>query len=125
MRLCMNATDVKMVLSKVAVCDETSLTKNTYYAAFAKLVEKGYLVQRPNTKCLYDFYEDPDLGNAHPKNGEVRTGKQKSEDPKRVENIKKYGNIEARGGADALLPGDKNKKMYDTVDNKKRVFADI
>ena len=122
MRLCMNATGFKMILSKAIVCDETSLTKNTYYAAFAKLEEKGYLVQRPNTKCLYDFYEDPDLGNAHPKNGEVRTGKQKSKAPKQVENIKNNIENKARGSADALPPGEKDKEKLNKIH---RVFRDF
>ena len=76
MRLCMNATDFKMILSKEIVCSETSLTKNPYYAGFDKLVDKGYLVRKPGFKCLFDFYEDPSLAGSRPEKGKVRPQKQ-------------------------------------------------
>lgn len=125
MRLCMNATGFKMILSKAIVCDETSLTKNTYYAAFAKLEEKGYLVQRPNTECLFDFYEDPDLASGRPETGKVRTEKRESESLKQAENIKEYIENTARGGAGALPAGDGKEEQLIIAVNKKHVFADI
>lgn len=125
MRLCMNATDFKMILSKEIVCSETSLTKNPYYAGFDKLVREGYLVLKPGSKCLYDFYEDPCLVSACPEKGKVYTEKRESVSPKKAENIKKYIENTARGGACALPAGEKDKESCNTVALKKRVFADI
>ena len=126
MRLCMNATDFKMILSKAAICDETSLTKNVYYAAFKKLEEQGYLVKKPNTECLFDFYEDPSLAaTASPKSGKSPTQNRESTSLKRVENI--LNNIENTAGEVAIAssPGDENKKASTPINNKKRIFADI
>jgi len=125
MLLCMNATGFTMSLSKAAICNETSLTKNPYYAGFNTLVEAGYLVQRPGSKCLFDFYEDPSLACPCPEKGKTHTGKREIPSPKQAENIKKYKNNKARGGADALPSGDENQNESNTVAIQRRVFADI
>ena len=88
MYFCINATGFNLILSKVALCSETKLSANTYYAAFNELVEKGYLVRKPGTQCLYNFYEDPARAGAIPKNRTTRIEKQESRPQKAVENIK-------------------------------------
>ena len=125
MLLCMNATGFTMSLSKAAICNETSLTKNPYYAGFNTLVEAGYLVQRPRSKCLFDFYEDPSLACPCPEKGKTHTGKRESPSLKRAENIKIYRKTEARGGANALPSGEENNNERNIVNYNEHVFADI
>lgn len=126
MLFCMNATDFEMILSKAAICSETNLTKNVYYEAFYKLVDEGYLISRHNSKCLYDFYEDPSLATVNnPETGKACPQKRESTSPNQVENIKKYGNI-ARGGAIALPTGDENGTSTATTGPRtRRLFVDM
>lgn len=125
MLFCMNATDFNVILSKAAVCNETSLTKNVYYAAFDKLVEAGYLVLRPNRKCLFDFYEDPSLACVqNPERGKVPPQIRESVSQKQVENILNIENS-ARGITDVSPTGEEEKRMIQIATHKSRVFADI
>lgn len=102
MYFCLNATNFQLVLSMVTLCAETGLKRNTYYAAFKELVDKGYLVCKPGTECLFDFYEDPaqreELKGAAKKQTNT-TEKQDIPYRKTGENILKTKN---RGRADAL-----------------------
>lgn len=125
MLFCMNATDFNMILSMVAVCNETSLTRNVYYESFNKLVEKGYLVLRPNTKCLFDFYEDPSLACAkNPERGKASPQIRESVSQKQVENILNIENS-ARGITDVSPTGEEENQMIQIAVHKSRVFADI
>lgn len=123
MYFCMNATAFDLILSKTALCSETSLTKNVYYSAFEKLVAEGYLVRKPGTQCLYDFYEDPCLVPAdNPETGKARTEIRENAAPKQVENIKNNIENKARGSADALSPGEKDKEKLNKIHH---VFRDF
>ena len=129
MYFCINATGFNLILSKVALCSETKLSANMYYAAFNELVEKGYLVRKPGTQCLYNFYEDPNRAGAIPKNRTTRIEKQESRPQKAVENIKNIKNT-ANGNAEASpLSGCAAPVARLTADDLKaaqiHVFADI
>lgn len=126
MLFCMNATDFEMILSKAAICSETSLTKSVYYDAFYKLVNEGYLVSRHNSKCLYDFYEDPSLAPVNnPETSKACPKNQESVSQNQVENIMKYRNT-ARGSATALSTGDENRTPpATTTHRKRRLFVEM
>jgi hypothetical protein len=102
MYFCLNVTNFQLILSTAALCAETSLTRNTYYAAFNELVNKGYLVCKPGTECLFDFYEDPALR----KGAKVPAKKQTESTQKQDTPYRKTGenilNTKKRGRADAL-----------------------
>ena len=74
MYFCMNATNFQLILSAAALCAETNLKRNTYYVAFKELVDTGYLVCKPGTECLFDFYEDPALRKGKKASDKKRTG---------------------------------------------------
>ena len=121
MYFCMNATGFKAFPSRVAICAETSISKNVYYSAFDKLVAEGYIVPKPGTQCLFDFYEDPSLAEGiNPETGKSPTPNQESMSPKQVENI--LNNIEniARGGATAHPTGDENGTSTATTGPRKK-----
>lgn len=59
----MNAENFRFIPSAAAIQADTGLSPNTYYAAFRSLKDLGYLVQRPEYKTLFDFYEQPVLQN--------------------------------------------------------------
>lgn len=125
MYFCMNATAFDLILSKAALCAETSLTKNVYYSSFEKLVAEGYLVRKEGTQCLFDFYEDPSANTADPKTGSEYTQKRESPHQKQVENTKKYRNT-TRGDASALPPGDENRTSTASgTHGKRRLFVDM
>ena len=58
----LNANSYEFGLSKAFLCENTALSKNTYYNAFHELKEKRYLVLHPGSTTKYDFYEDPKSG---------------------------------------------------------------
>ena len=127
MYFCMNATDFKVFPSRVAICAETSLSKNVYYSAFDELITEGYLVPKPGTQCLFDFYEDPSLaGGSNPKTGKSTTQIREKAPLKQVENT--LNNIEntTRGGAIAHPTGDGNEQQSPSQERpKRRLFIDM
>lgn len=118
MIFCTNATGFEMILSPVAIMAETGLSRNTYYDAFNELVDKGYLVSKPGTKCLFDFYEDPgqvEIARATVlKNGKARPQKQDKVYQKTAENILNIKNTGDRRSSEALLtiPTEKKKTIF-------------
>ena len=95
MYFCLNATNFVLFPTPSVFCDEISLPRNTYYAAFDELREKGYLVSVPGKPCLFDFYENPCLHSANttsPKTRTQRTRKQESPYQKPAENTYKTMN---------------------------------
>lgn len=126
MYLCMNASNFNFILSKVAACADTGLSKNVYYTAFHKLIDKGYLVPKPNTQCLFDFYESPDLMSLRPKTGKKATQTRESTVQKQVENIKKNIENNVRGDAIAPPPDEENETKKSIAGRtRKRLFADM
>ena len=77
--LSLNADKYEFYLGKEFICNNTALTRNTYYRAFEELEEKGYLVLRDGFEAKYDFYEIPNAGRTYAQ-------KQDSVYPKTAEN---------------------------------------
>ena len=135
MYFCLNATNFQLVLSMVTLCAETGLKRNTYYAAFKELMDKGYLVCKPGTECLFDFYEDPALRKGDQEAAKKQTGSTQKQDTtyqKPGENTMK---TKFRGRADALTTENGNSTAGTDVrralpgnmerDYASHVFADI
>lgn len=76
----LNADGFNYYPSKAHICQETALTKNTYYKAMQELECKGYLVPCPGYFSKFDFYESP-------KKGPCNTEKTDDVSQKSVENI--------------------------------------
>ena len=91
--LSLNADKYEFYLSKEFLCNNTALTRNTYYKAFDELEEKGYLVLRQGYDTKYDFYE-------FPKTGHTCAKKQDGVCPKTAENTN--NNIEKNKESFAL-----------------------
>lgn len=53
-----NANGFQLALSPAAIRQETGMPPSTYRDQFAKLIDRGYLVQRGDGNA-YDFYETP------------------------------------------------------------------
>ena len=126
MYFCMNATSFQVNCSRVAICNETGLSKNVYYNAFEKLVVEGFLVRKPGTQCLFDFYESPILACiSNPESGKARPQNRENSSPKQVENIK--NNIEniARGSAQARSTGENKTPIKSFDRTKKRLRIDM
>ena len=60
----LNKDGYEFGLSKAYLCENTALSKNTYYSAFHELEEKGYFVCAQESTTKYHFYESPELGHA-------------------------------------------------------------
>ena len=127
MYFCMNATAFQVICSKVAICNETGLSKNVYYNAFEKLVDNGYLVCKEGTKCLFDFYESPKPTRAQtPESGKPHPPISEHASQKQVENIYNIENNIARKCAKTHSPGVKDTgSITSSGRTKKRLFIDI
>ena len=101
-----------MILSAQKLLSDTGLSRTTYYEAFNELVEKGFLVCKPGMKCIFDFYEKPDLqSGASPEKQKVCSGNQKSTCRKAVENILNIKNKGNRGSVEILPAISTENKM--------------
>lgn len=118
MIFCTNATGFEMILSPVAIMAETGFSRNTYYDAFNELVDKGYLVCKPGTKCLFDFYEDPKrervVETTIPKKGKAHAKKQDKAYQKTEENILNIKKTRDRRSSEDLpaIPTEKKKTIF-------------
>ena len=122
----MNATGFQVNCSRVAICNETGLSKNVYYNAFEKLVVEGFLVRKPGTQCLFDFFESPALAyTSNPESGKSCTPSREKPSPNQGENIK--NNIEniARGSAQARSTGENKTPIKSFGRTKKRLRIDM
>lgn len=135
MYFCLNATNFQLVLSASALCAETNLTRNTYYAAFKELIDKGYLVCKPGTECLFDFYEDPVLHRGKKASDKKRTDCTEKQDMPYRKTGENILNTKNRGRADALATENGNSTAGTDVrrvlpgnmeqEYARRVFTDI
>jgi hypothetical protein len=57
--LASNANGFELALSAVAIREAIGMPPSTYRDQFAKLVDKGYLVQQREGSNIYHFYEVP------------------------------------------------------------------
>lgn len=92
MYFCINADLYSFWLSMKCVCNNTALTRSTYYSALKELEEKGYLYAEDKT--FLEFYEDTSLKNDIHKNSKTNGEKSNSTYQKTTEKIKKQRNKE-------------------------------
>lgn len=65
--LASNANGFTLALSPAAIRQAVGMPQSTYRDQFAKLVDRGYLVQRKGSN-IYDFYETPERDTHSKKN---------------------------------------------------------